>query len=571
MTRVGSTTAIPLDVLCRLRNIPTDVQPALRRTASDSNLSPPRPPKPFLCDLQLVSPPKTAPQDVNFNTRFIRKKVKARQNQQKIPSTSVPTAPIPPMSTPSAAIAPQPSFYGDYENGEEPTNWIRKYQLSLPPSYSDADKISRFELQCAAASPAEAWFASLTAANTTSWSTFITAFKTRWPPPAQVALSVAQKKDRIRAVVLKDEEVGVMIEEDRGSEWGHVKWARKIVRMAQGFNDSQCHLLDVVLENTPEVLRDFLSDNYSTWADFEADVSKVSASHLLKAKQRLALEKKLREDVNKLQSQITSNEGKTTTTPPTQQTNQSTFATPSPYRYGYRYAQTPQAPPPQLIQPSLSQLPHPPQPIPQPYPIIQNPQVPQTPQANTMFTTATPAARGNLFYGYRGGYPQTPTRGRGGSLADRTRLAAQYATIPHHPDSDTGKQAYAQQVQEWHTAHGADAIPNSSRPYPLKPGTAPLGSRECFNCGLATAPTHQAYECNYPAVPAQETKWRETVSRLVSRTLATAPLTGTPANVQFVAPAPPHTMSQMAYQYYAPPSDPYGMYDLEGNGYGPQQ
>lgn len=168
--------------------------------------------------------------------------------------------------------------------------------------------------------------------------------------------------------------------------------------MAQGFNDSQCHLLDVILKNTPEVLRDFLSNNYATWADFEADVSKVSASHLLKAKQRLALEKKLHEDVDKLQLQVTSNEGKATTTPPTQQTNQSTFATPSPYHYGYSYTQNPQAPPPQLIQPSISQLPHVTQPIPQTCPVAQGPQVPQTPQAKTLFTTATPAARGNLFY-----------------------------------------------------------------------------------------------------------------------------------------------------------------------------
>lgn len=158
-----------------------------------------------------------------------------------------------------------------------------------------------------------------------------------------------------------------------------------------------------------------------------------------------------------------------------------------------------------------------------------------------------------------------------GSLADRTRLVAQYSAIPHHPDSDAGKQAYAQQVQEWHTTHGADAIPNSSRPYPLKPGTAPLGSWECFNCGLATAPVHQAYECNYPAVLSHETKWRKTVSHMVSRTLATAPLTGTPTNVQFMVLAPSHPISQVAYQYYASPTDTYSMYDLVGNGYGPQQ
>lgn len=81
------------------------------------------------------------------------------------------------MTTINPAVVPQPSFYGDYEKEEEPTNWIRKYQLSLPPSYSDAEKINRFELQCAAASPAEEWFASLPTPDKATWTAFLAAFK----------------------------------------------------------------------------------------------------------------------------------------------------------------------------------------------------------------------------------------------------------------------------------------------------------------------------------------------------------------------------------------------------------
>jgi hypothetical protein len=59
------------------------------------------------------------------------------------------------MTTNNPAVVPQSSFYRDYEKEKEPTNWIRKYHLSLLPSYSDAGKINQFELQCAAASPTE--------------------------------------------------------------------------------------------------------------------------------------------------------------------------------------------------------------------------------------------------------------------------------------------------------------------------------------------------------------------------------------------------------------------------------
>ncbi|KIK35301.1 hypothetical protein CY34DRAFT_96348 [Suillus luteus UH-Slu-Lm8-n1] len=435
----------------------------------------------------------------------------------------------------STTITPQPSFYGDYEKGEEPTNWLRKYELSLPTTATDTDKLTRFELQCAAASPAEDWYANLPTADKATWVAFRAAFRTRWPQPTQVALMVAQKKERIKAIVLKEEEIGVMIEEDRGREWGHVRWAKKVARMAQGFNDTQCRLLDVVLDNTPEILRDLLVDNYTSWTDFEADVTKVSASQLHRAKQRLVTDRKLREDMDKLQTQ-TANDHKAT------------------------------QPPSQPNQAPYSQAP------------LLTPQVPQTPQAAHLFAPAAPVSRGNLFYGYRG-YPQTPTR-RGGSPADRMRTAAQFATIPHHPNSEAGKQAYTQQLQDWHAQHGTDAIPNSQRPYPLKPGTSPIGSRKCFNCGMATMPPHQAYDCTNEPVPIQETKWRETVSRLVLRTLAMPTTPGPTSNVQFVAntvpaqynipqghyPTPAPTYPQ--YSYFA---EPYELYHLTGNEYGLQQ
>ncbi|KAG1879696.1 hypothetical protein C8R48DRAFT_668486 [Suillus tomentosus] len=143
------------------------------------------------------------------------------------------------MTTNAPTITPQPTFCSDYEKSEEPTNWMRNYQLSFLSSNSEAEKIAWFELQCTAASPAEAWYATLTTVETASWSTFLMAFQKCWPPPAQVTLTVTQKKDRIRAVVLKEEDIGIMIEADRGREWGHMKWAKEIAQMAQGFNDSQ--------------------------------------------------------------------------------------------------------------------------------------------------------------------------------------------------------------------------------------------------------------------------------------------------------------------------------------------
>ncbi|KAG0695492.1 hypothetical protein DFH29DRAFT_880026 [Suillus ampliporus] len=295
------------------------------------------------------------------------------------------------MATSTSAVVPQPSFHGDYEKEEEPTDWIRKYQLSLPPSYSDMDKINRFELQCAAASPAEEWFTSLQIADKATWTTFLAAFKIRWPPPVHAKLMVAQKKERLKSVILKEEDVGVMIKKDRGRDWGHVKWAKQVAQMAQGFGDTHCHFLDVVLENTPEVLWDFLADHYNTWAEFEADMAKTSASQLVRAKQRIANDRKLREDIDKLQNQ-TSN-GRKAPDSSSSQATQPSFSLPAAYRYGPHYNPNPiiplqPAPPYQTIPPASTHV----QPLPAP-------PVPQTPQNPISGIASVP--RTNLFYGYR--------------------------------------------------------------------------------------------------------------------------------------------------------------------------
>ncbi|KAG1884630.1 hypothetical protein F4604DRAFT_1919079 [Suillus subluteus] len=142
------------------------------------------------------------------------------------------------------------------------------------------------------------------------------------------------------------------------------------------------------------------------WAAFKADVAKVSASQLLKAKQQLAMEKKLCEDIDKLQSQVSNSCSKTSTPVPSQPAPLGMTA-PPPYCYGYRQTPPNMGQYQQLAQP-LVQVP---QPAPQLFPVVQTPQVPQTPQTAALFGTAAPISRGNLFYSYQGGVPQTPMRG----------------------------------------------------------------------------------------------------------------------------------------------------------------
>ncbi|KAG1895070.1 uncharacterized protein F5891DRAFT_1194579 [Suillus fuscotomentosus] len=321
-----ATTAITLDDLCRLCRLPTSrlyLSPQLRRVASELQISPPK--EDSKTNLQHVAfyrdtlaldiepkPPHDATLNrLKTNLRFIQHR--ATTNFQKpfsVPTHSklplpihVVTAPTPNTGT-MTTIVPLPSFYSDYEKEEEPTTWFRQYQLSVTvANLSFQDKIDRFELQCAAGSMAEVWVRSLTAADKASWSTFAAAFARRWPPPTHITFTLAQQKDRIKAITLKEEDIGRMIEKERGREWGHVKWAKEIERTAQGFRDTGCLLMDVVLENTPAILRDLLTEQYTSWPDFVTDVNRISLSQLQRTKQRIEAEQKLWEDVDWLQAQ----------------------------------------------------------------------------------------------------------------------------------------------------------------------------------------------------------------------------------------------------------------------------
>ncbi|KAG2129030.1 hypothetical protein DEU56DRAFT_915345 [Suillus clintonianus] len=456
-----------------------------------------------------------------------------------------------------------PLLKGDYVGGEEPNEWMRQLDLNLPSTWNDAQKVEWFKRQCAPGSLAEAWYMSLSAAQTATWSDLETAFLVRWPPAIPLQLTSAQKKERLKAVVLKEADIGMMIDDERGQEWGHVRWARQVQRLAQSFGDNTCQFLDVVLNGVPDLLRDQLSDTYTDWAAFLTGVNGVSINLLARARTRAAEEQAMREDIAQLKARLQ----------PQQQAPQTRSypSNPPAYRPYPRPpnnpATMPSAPAPAM---SLHQQVNQGQPNFAPSMPYQAPSYqpqPSTPGQNPFaLTGAVPST--NLFYRYQR-FPQTPSRS---GAVDRIRMVAQYSMLQHFPDSESGRTAYSQQVKEWHEKHGADTMPHTGRPYHLKPGSAPLGSRECFTCGMITVPSHQAASCpNAPMIP-QETKWREIVSGLVGRAIRGQNQPATPSTaVQYISSAPMPPMNYYdpmgAYQPYTTSyAEP--QYDYLGNGTG---
>ncbi|KAJ7107511.1 hypothetical protein C8R44DRAFT_637349 [Mycena epipterygia] len=137
-----------------------------------------------------------------------------------------------------------------------------------------------------------------------------------------------------------------------------------------------------------------------------------------------------------------------------------------------------------------------------------------------------PGLAANTFRGARGGQGnlfaapaprQAPLQG-----ADRTKLLAAIASIPHHPDTDTGRKAHADQQQAWYRYHGAVNV-SVNTPYPLRPGRQAVNEGECFRCGNL-GHTNVRRGCDAPfeqCVSMREQQWRRIASQAL-RAPATA-------------------------------------------------
>jgi hypothetical protein len=104
--------------------------------------------------------------------------------------------------------------------------------------------------------------------------------------------------------------------------------------------------------------------------------------------------------------------------------------------------------------------------------------------------------------------------------------------FPHHPDTLAGRQAHQAQQAEWVKTFGYGSKVTEKTPYPLRPGTSPVNSGECFTCeyhghlGARTGETCEALG-HQPLHP-NEQQWRVICSRILKEPKITA-------NVHFIA------------------------------------
>jgi hypothetical protein len=269
--------------------------------------------------------------------------------------------------------------------------------------------------------------------------------------------------------------------------YSHIDWAHKVQAIAEEIEDDKGMLIPIARANLPLSIRTLLPNDISTWDKFIEAVCAISISRLMDEVDR---DKTLQATTTAVANLAISQLSPTA-------------------RYNPTFQRTPYRTPYQRAQPT-------------------EPQEPPTPKPTTSITVtpSTPNPRNNTPFESFGGstlratmgntripaIPSSPLANRGGAYVKLAQQATN-DNLPY-PTTDDGRQRYQTAITAWMIKYGPTPADWSTDHFPLTPGTATLGSGECYNCGMAG---HRSDECSSTdnPIPKLEANWRSCINGLL--------------------------------------------------------
>jgi hypothetical protein len=126
-------------------------------------------------------------------------------------------------------------------------------------------------------------------------------------------------------------------------------------------------------------------------------------------------------------------------------------------------------------------------------------------------TTLNP---GLIFNSLKPQITQTPTTNRPQSIFSSQDLARKAITMAStYLNTPEGRTEYLAAMQAWEAVYPAAREADfTTTPYPLTPGTAPLGSRECYACGVIGHITRD-HDPIVPQINLREQRWRALIGQ----------------------------------------------------------
>lgn len=325
-------------------------------------------------------------------------------------------------------------FHGDQDD-ENPEDFWRSFYRRMGDK-SDTARLTQFPYYLQADSAADEWYAELPEAEKKSWADLETAFKKRWPRKVQTKKTDDEYEDEILGRKLKTEDLGKKEKVAGRDVYTHIAWADKMATTVKGakLEKTTTHVRQVRKE-LPSILREKVGTGHTDWAAFLQAVRDIDLDHI---RDGIELLNKEQEEKKAFHQRL---------------------------RMLEMVSRSPTAP----LRQQLSAV-----------TIANQPSVPGTPIIGNPFTNSG-GGQGNLKFTTNPVNPRAPKAIP--TQEQRTELQALLNRLPHHPDTQPGRQAHQAQQTEWVKTYGYGTKITEKTPYPLRPGTAPVNSGECFTCG----------------------------------------------------------------------------------------
>ncbi|PPQ91967.1 hypothetical protein CVT25_004442 [Psilocybe cyanescens] len=319
--------------------------------------------------------------------------------------------------------------------------------------------------------------------------------------------------------MLKEVDIGGMVDRDGDKVYTHVAWADEVRALTDALDDANGYLIPQVRWNLPLTIRMIIPSGQATWHKFLEDVAAISMDRLTDHQEYEA----------RMTQQIMSNGGyqhpsNSITTLAARFANSQLHSpshpapaySPAPLQRGFGGTTTPQQPAtPTTIRQAPPHL-----------PALLTPRTPSTPQTPVNrfnirpLESPNPFASGSTLHNSPifGGktthppVPQTlsPASIRPNNIELANRAVAASSTFANKPE---GVAAYNAAIQAWEGVYPPGReVDFTTAPYPLTPGTANIGSRECFACAQRG---HITRECAADTVKInnREQRWHAFIGR----------------------------------------------------------
>lgn len=378
-------------------------------------------------------------------------------------------------------------FQGDKED-ENPEDFLRAFFRRMGNN-TDNTRKAQFPHYLQADSVADDWYAELTEDDKKTWADIEAAFKKRWPRKKQVKKTAEEYEEEIVDNTLKTEDLAKKEKIAGRDVYSHIAWADRMATIVKGakLQKTTTHIRQV-RKNLPTILREKIGTGHDDWDDFLKSVRDVDIDYIRDSVERWTKEQKEQKNIER-RIQLLETVSKSPTAPLRHQLSSVAISTQPPTTSSMGNFTNP------FTNPGGGQgnLRFTPAPLPPQY----------NKPAQPSYTPRPP-----------------PTE------EQKAELRSLLNSLPHHPDTQAGRQAHQAQQTEWVRTHGFGTRVTEKTPYPLRPGTAPVNSGECFTCGnpghMGSRTGEVCQSLGHRPLHHNEQQWRVICARILKEPKRTA-------------------------------------------------